>query len=231
MFSIAIDGPSGSGKSTLAKALAKKLGIIYVDTGALYRTVALAIKNADTDYTDEAAVVAYLPSIMLSATFEGGVQRIFIGKVDVGESIRTPEIAMIASRVSSYPEVRAFLLDTQRTIARSNSVVMDGRDIGTVILPNATVKIFLTADNRARAKRRHAELLSKGQSITFEEVLSSMNTRDENDKNRKVAPAIQAEDAILLDNSNLSLEETVAAVISILKNSPAAAELPKKELS
>ena len=226
MFSIAIDGPSGSGKSTLAKTLAKKLGIIYVDTGALYRTVALAIKNAGIDYTDETAVVAYLPSIILSATFEEGVQRIFIGNIDVGEQIRTPEIAMMASRVSSYPEVRAFLLDTQRTIARSNSVVMDGRDIGTVILPNATVKIFLTADNRARAKRRHEELLAKGQNVTFEEILTAMNTRDENDKNRKVAPAIQAEDAILLDNSELSLEETVSAVLDIIKKSPAAAEIP-----
>ena len=226
MFSIAIDGPSGSGKSTLAKTLAKKLGIIYVDTGALYRTVALAIKNAGIDYTDETAVVAYLPSIILSATFEEGVQRIFIGNIDVGEKIRTPEIAMMASRVSSYPEVRAFLLDTQRTIAHSNSVVMDGRDIGTVILPNATVKIFLTADNRARAKRRHEELLAKGQNVTFEEILTAMNTRDENDKNRKVAPAIQAEDAILLDNSELSLEETVSAVLDIIKKSPAAAEIP-----
>lgn len=226
MFSIAIDGPSGSGKSTLAKTLAKKLGIIYVDTGALYRTVALAIKNAGIDYTDETAVVAYLPSIILSATFEEGVQRIFIGNIDVGEQIRTPEIAMMASRVSSYPEVRAFLLDTQRTIARSNSVVMDGRDIGTVILPNATVKIFLTADNRARAKRRHEELLAKGQNVTFEEILTAMNTRDENDKNRKVAPAIQAEDAILLDNSELSLEGTVSAVLDIIKKSPAAAEIP-----
>ncbi len=230
MFSIAIDGPSGSGKSTLAKALAKKLGIIYVDTGALYRTVALAIKNAGIDHMDESAVVAYLPSIMLSATFEDGVQRIFIGSIDVGDSIRTPEIAMIASRVSSYPEVRTFLLDTQRTIARSNSVVMDGRDIGTVILPNATVKIFLTADNRARAKRRHEELLAKGQNVTYEEILTSMNTRDENDKNRKVAPAIQAEDAVLLDNSELSLEETIATVLDIIRNSPAAAELSKKEL-
>ena len=226
MFSIAIDGPSGSGKSTLAKTLAKRLGIIYVDTGALYRTVALAIKNAGIDYTDETAVVAYLPSIILSATFEEGVQRIFIGNIDVGEKIRTPEIAMMASRVSSYPEVRAFLLDTQRTIARSNSVVMDGRDIGTVILPNATVKIFLTADNRARAKRRHEELLAKGQNVTFEEILTAMNTRDENDKNRKVAPAIQAEDAILLDNSELSLEGTVSAVLDIIKKSPAAAEIP-----
>ena len=226
MFSIAIDGPSGSGKSTLAKAVAKKLGIIYVDTGALYRTIALAIKRAGIDPANESAVSAALSTIKLSVTFEGGVQRIFIGNTEVGDAIRTPEISLVASRVSAYPDVRAFLLDTQRSIAKSSSVVMDGRDIGTVILPNATVKIFLTADNKARARRRHAELLAKGEHVTYEEVLRDMDMRDENDRTRKVAPAVQAKDAVLLDNSPLSLDETLDAVLSILKE-----RIPLSELT
>lgn len=216
MLNIAIDGPSGSGKSSLARAVAKKLHIIYVDTGALYRTVGLYIKGRGIDPADTDAVVAALPDLSLTMTYENDEQHIYLGGRDVGDLIRTPEISMYASKVSAIPAVRAFLLDTQRSIADKNSVIMDGRDIGTVILPNANVKIFLTASNEARAHRRVAELLAKGIQTTYEEVLRDMTLRDENDRTRAVAPAVPAEDAVFLDNSNLTAEETVTAVLRII---------------
>ena len=216
MLNIAIDGPSGSGKSSLARAVAKKLQIIYVDTGALYRTVGLYIKRRGIDPSDTAKVIAALPDLSLSMTYEKGEQHIYLEGQDVGDTIRTPEIAMYASKVSAIPEVRAFLLDTQRSIAEKNSVIMDGRDIGTVILPNANVKIFLTASNEARARRRVAELHEKGIEATYEDILRDMALRDENDRTRAVAPAIPAEDAVFLDNSDLTAEETVAAVLRII---------------
>ena len=217
MLNIAIDGPSGSGKSSLARAISKKLQIIYVDTGALYRTVGLYIKGLAIDPADSEKVIGALPALSLSMTYENGEQHIYLDGQDVGDRIRTPEIAMYASKVSAIPAVRAFLLDTQRSIAEKNAVIMDGRDIGTVILPNASVKVFLTASNEARARRRVAELLAKGIETTYEDVLRDMALRDENDRTRAVAPAIPAEDAVFLDNSDLSAEETVEAVLRIIE--------------
>lgn len=214
---IALDGPSGAGKSTVAKALAKRLGIIYVDTGALYRTVGLYVKNQGVSKDDEEKVIALLPEINLGMEFINGEQIVTLNGVNVGDTIRTGEIAMYASRVSAIPEVRAFLLETQRKIARENSVVMDGRDIGTVILPDAEVKIFMFASAEARAKRRYLELVAKGENCTLEGVLEDIKTRDHNDSTRKTAPAVPAVDAVMLDNSDLDIEGTVNAVIEIIK--------------
>ena len=215
-MNIALDGPSGAGKSTVAKALAKRLGIIYVDTGALYRTIGLYVRNKGIDKEDEKSVIGCLSEINLNMEFINGEQIITLNGVNVGDTIRTGEIAMYASRVSAIPEVRAFLLETQRKIARENSVVMDGRDIGTVILPNAEVKIFMTASAEARAMRRYKELVAKGEDCTFEGVLADINLRDKNDSTRKTAPAIPAEDAVFLDNSDLDIEGTVERAIEII---------------
>ncbi|MBR2443954.1 MAG: (d)CMP kinase [Clostridia bacterium] len=215
-MNIALDGPSGAGKSTVAKALAKRLGIIYVDTGALYRTIGLYVRNKGIDKEDEKSVIDCLSEINLNMEFINGEQIITLNGVNVGDTIRTGEIAMYASRVSAIPEVRAFLLETQRKIARENSVVMDGRDIGTVILPNAEVKIFMTASAEARAMRRYKELVAKGEDCTFESVLADINLRDKNDSTRKTAPAIPAEDAVFLDNSDLDIEGTVERAIEII---------------
>ncbi|MBQ7907231.1 MAG: (d)CMP kinase [Clostridia bacterium] len=215
-MNIALDGPSGAGKSTVAKALAKRLGIIYVDTGALYRTIGLYVKSKGIDKDDEKGVIACLDQINLNMEFINGEQIITLNGVNVGDTIRTGEIAMYASRVSAIPEVRAFLLETQRKIARENSVVMDGRDIGTVILPNAEVKIFMTASAEARAMRRYKELIAKGEDCTFESVLADINLRDKNDSTRKTAPAIPAEDAVFLDNSDLDIEGTVDKALKII---------------
>lgn len=214
---IAIDGPSGAGKSSLARAVARELGIVYVDTGALYRTVGLFVRRKGVEPKDAPAVIALLPEIELSMTYEDGEQVIRLCGEKVGESIRTPEISMYASAVSAIPEVRTFLLETQRKIARETGVIMDGRDIGTVILPDAEVKIFLTASSEARARRRTAELAEKGVTTTYEEVLADMVERDKNDSTRAVAPAIPAEDAVMLDNSDLTLEGTVARVLAIVR--------------
>jgi len=217
MVRIAIDGPGGAGKSSVAKAVAKKLGIIYVDTGALYRTIALHMLKKGISPKDNEAVINELPNFSLELKFVDGKQVILLDGNDVGDSIRTPEISMAASTVSAIKEVREFLLNTQRNIARNNSVIMDGRDIGTVILPYAEVKIFLTASPEARAKRRYKELIDKGQTVTYEQVYSEMTERDKNDSSRAIAPCVQAEDAVLLDNSNLDFEQTVKAVIKIIK--------------
>ena len=214
---IALDGPSGAGKSTVAKALAKELGIIYVDTGALYRTIGLYVKNKGLEKTDTPAIISCLDEIKLGMEFINGEQIITLNGNKIGQEIRTGEIAMYASAVSAIPEVRTFLLETQRKIARENDVVMDGRDIGTVIIPDAEVKIFMVASAEARAKRRFLELQAKGESCTLESVLADIVERDTNDSTRKTAPAIPAEDAIHLDNSELSIEETVARVIEIIE--------------
>ena len=214
---IAIDGPSGAGKSSLARAVARELGIVYVDTGALYRTVGLFVRRAEIDPKDTLAVISCLPNIELKMTYENGEQIIRLCGEAVGESIRTPEISMYASAVSAIPEVRAFLLETQRKIARETGVVMDGRDIGTVILPDAEVKIFLTASPEARARRRTLELAEKGVTVTYEEVLADMAERDKNDSTRAVAPAIPAEDAVMLDNSDLTPEGTLARALAIVR--------------
>ena len=214
---IAIDGPSGAGKSTVAKALAKKLGIIYVDTGALYRTVGYYVRQHDTDPSDASAVEKLLPGIHLEIRYENGVQEVYLNGEVMGNRIRTPEMSMYASAVSAIPAVRNFLLNTQREIAEKNGVVMDGRDIGTVILPNANVKIFLTASETCRAERRYLELQQKGIQTTLEEVLSDMVQRDKNDSTRKVAPAVAAKDATIVDSSDLSIEgcvEKIAAIVT-----------------
>ena len=217
MIRIAIDGPGGAGKSSVAKAVAKKLGIIYVDTGALYRTIALHMLNKGISPSDSESVCRELPSFTLELKFIDGKQVILLNGEDVGDKIRTPEISMAASTVSAIGAVREYLLNTQRNIAKENSVIMDGRDIGTVILPYAEVKIFLTASPEARAERRYKELLARGQSVTYEQVYNEMVERDRNDSTRAIAPCVQAPDATLLDNSNLTEEETVAAVIKIAK--------------
>ncbi len=217
MIRIAIDGPGGAGKSSVAKAVAKKLGIIYVDTGALYRSIALHMLNNGISPKDSEAVIAELKNLTLNLSFSDGKQVILLDGEDVGDKIRTPEVSMAASAVSAIKEVRAYLLDTQRSIAAKNSVIMDGRDIGTVILPYAEVKIFLTASPAARAKRRYEELIAKGQTVTYEQVYSEMAERDKNDSTRDIAPCVQAEDAVLLDNSKLTPEQTVKKVIKIAK--------------
>ncbi len=216
---IALDGPSGAGKSTVAKALAKRLGIIYVDTGALYRTIGLYVRNKGFEKTDTPAIISCLDEIKLGMDFVNGVQIITLNGEKIGEEIRTGEIAMYASAVSAIPEVRTFLLETQRKIARENSVVMDGRDIGTVIIPDAEVKIFMTASAEARAQRRFLELQAKGEECTYESVLADIIERDTNDSTRKTAPAVPAKDAIHLDNSGYTVEQTVEKVIEIIENS------------
>ena len=213
---IGITGGIGAGKSTVARAVAAKLGIVYVDTGALYRTVGLYVRRKETDPSDEAAVKPLLDEISLEIRYENGGQQVYLNGECVGDKIRTPEMSHYASAVSALPAVRAFLLETQRELARKTSVIMDGRDIGTVILPDAEVKIFLTASAEARAKRRTLELAAKGINTTYEEVLADMRERDTNDSTRKTAPAIPAEDAVFLDNSDLSVEETIAAALAII---------------
>lgn len=216
MTHIAIDGPGGAGKSSVAKLIASKLKFIYVDTGALYRAVGYYMLSKGIDPKDSARVIAALPNVKIELKFTDK-QELYLCGEDVGEKIRTPEISMAASAVSAVPEVRAFLLNTQRTIAKKNNVIMDGRDIGTVILPKADLKIFLYASPEARAQRRYDELLKKGETVTYEAVLSEMNERDKNDSTRATAPCIPASDAVLLDNSKLDLEGTADAIIGMLK--------------
>ncbi len=218
MINIAIDGPSGGGKSTLAKKIAKELGYIYVDTGALYRSVALYMQRGGVNVQDRAAVIAALPGVAITMKHEGGTQQVYLGDEMVGDAIRTPEISQIASLISPIPEVRAFLLSLQMEIAERENVVMDGRDIGTVILPKAQVKIFLSASNQTRAMRRYKELTEKGIQTTYEEILAAMNQRDEQDRNRETAPAIAAPDAVLLDNSELDPEQTLQAALEIIRS-------------
>ncbi len=215
MINIALDGPSGAGKSTLAKALAAKLGFIYTDTGAMYRTIGLAVKRADLSLDDKEAIIALLPSLKISLRFEDGEQKIYLGDENVGGLIRTNEISAYASKVSAIPEVRAHLLALQRNIAAENNVIMDGRDIGTVILPNADVKFFVTVSDKERARRRYKELIAKGEVITEEEVYETMKARDLQDSTRDVAPAIPAQDAIFLDNSG-DFDDVLANAIAII---------------
>ncbi len=217
MIRIAIDGPGGAGKSSLAKAVADKLGIIYVDTGALYRTIGYYMISNGIDPKDSENVVPALSSLKLELTYVDGRQAILLDGVDVMEMIRTPEVSMAASNVSAIKEVRDYLLSTQRNIAKQHSVIMDGRDIGTVILPDAEAKIFLTASPEARARRRYEELKAKGKEVPYEQVYSEMVQRDRNDSTRDIAPCVPADDAILLDNSNLTADETAEAVIKIIQ--------------
>lgn len=216
-ISVAIDGPSGAGKSTVARAAAARLGYVYVDTGAMYRAIGLAVCRKGISGDDTAGIVAVLPEVQLDIRYEDGAQHILLCGEDVSDTIRTPEIAKYASKVSAVPEVRQFLLETQRDMAKNGNILMDGRDIGTVILPDAPVKIFLTASAEARAQRRYLELHEKGQSITFDEVLHDIQQRDEQDMTRAVAPLKQAADAVLLDTSDISLEQSIEAVLRIIR--------------
>ena len=217
MITIAIDGPSGSGKSTISKIIAKKIGFINVDTGALYRTIAYFFLENKINYKEKSEVLKNLNNISVSLKNENFSQTIFLNGVDVTQKIRTNEISMLSSEISVIPDVRQFLLKLQRDIAEKNNIVIDGRDIGTVVIPNADVKIFLTADPKVRAKRRYNQLISKGQSTTFDEILELINKRDYNDIHRKISPLKKANDAILVDNSNLNQQDTVYKLIEIIK--------------
>ena len=216
MISVAIDGPAGAGKSTLARRLAADLGYIYVDTGAMYRAIGLYALRAGKDPHDNAAVNALLPEISLRLASVDGEQHIYLNEEDVSKAIRTEEAGMAASAVGANPEVRAFLLDLQRNMAKTQNILMDGRDIGTVVLPNATAKIFLTAAPEARAKRRWKEYQEKGVNVSFEEVLEDVKKRDYQDTHREAAPLKQAEDAVLLDTSDLNFEQSLDAMKKII---------------
>ena len=215
--SIAIDGPAGAGKSSLAKKCAEEFGFIYADTGAIYRTVGLAAIQAGVNPKDAQAVRNILPTVKIDIGYsEDGEQRMFLDGADVSEKIRMPEISIAASDVSAHPEVREFLMQMQRRLAEENSVIMDGRDIGTVVLPKADLKIFLTASSEERAKRRVAQLEEKGVHSDFAEVLADIKYRDKQDTERAVAPLRQAEDAILLDTTDLNFEESFAALSQLI---------------
>lgn len=210
MISVAIDGPSGAGKSSLAKRLAADLGYVYVDTGAMYRSIGLYATRQGADLHDADAVAALLPGIRLDIRLLDGTQHIYLNGEDVSEAIRAEAIGMAASAVSAHPPVRAFLLDTQRGLAANQNVLMDGRDIGTVVLPQATVKIFLTASAEARAQRRCLELQQKGQPADYATVLEDIRRRDYQDTHREIAPLKQAQDAILVDTSDIDFDQSFA---------------------
>ena len=212
MVSVAIDGPAGAGKSTLARRLAAELGYIYVDTGAMFRTIGLYALRAGKEPKDNEAVNALLPEISLKFAFIGGEQHIYLNGEDVSTAIRTEEVGMAASAVGANPEVRAFLLGMQRDMAKTQDVLMDGRDIGTVVLPDATVKIFLTASPEARATRRWKEYQQKGVEASYEEVLADVRQRDYQDTHRAAAPLRQADDAQLLDTSEMNFEQSLEAM-------------------
>lgn len=212
MVSVAIDGPAGAGKSTLARRLAAELGYIYVDTGAMFRTIGLYALRAGKDPKDNEAVNALMPEISLKFAFIGGEQHIYLNGEDVSTAIRTEEVGMAASAVGANPEVRAFLLGMQRDMAKTQDVLMDGRDIGTVVLPDATVKIFLTASPEARATRRWKEYQQKGVEVSYEEVLADVRQRDYQDTHRAAAPLRQADDAQLLDTSEMNFEQSLEAM-------------------
>lgn len=218
VVSVAIDGPSGAGKSTIARILAKELGFLYVDTGALYRTVGYAVLQKGIDPKDAAAVESLLPEMTVSMGYVDGEQHVFLNGEDVSAYIRTPEVSMAASATSAMPPVRQFLFRLQQDTARKNSVIMDGRDIGTVVLPFASVKIFLTASAEDRAQRRYAELCEKGMDVTYEDVLADMKERDYNDSHRAAAPLKPAEDAVFVDTSGNTLEQSVQLLKSVVQN-------------
>lgn len=216
MFNIAIDGPAGAGKSSIARAAASNLGFLYVDTGALYRTVALGALKQGLKPEEKENIIALLPELTVTMGFVEGEQRVFLNGEDVSEEIRLPEVSGAASTVSAIPEVRAFLFDLQQNMAKTNNVLMDGRDIGTVVLPDAQLKIFLTATPEERARRRYEQLKHK-EGITYDEVLKDLNQRDYQDTHRDIAPLKQADDAILLDTTHMSFDEVVHAIESLAK--------------
>ena len=217
MISVAIDGPAGAGKSSIAKKLASELGFVYIDTGAMYRTLAYkAIKLGINIKAEPQRVCSMLSDTAIDIKYSEGLQRMIADQTDVTDFIRTPEVSMGASAISAIPEVRAWLLDYQRELAQKTNCLMDGRDIGTVVLPFADVKVFLTASPEARAKRRFDELCAKGEKVTFEEVLADMNQRDSQDASRACAPLKQADDALLVDTSDLTFDESVEAIRKII---------------
>ena len=217
-IAIAVDGPSGAGKSTLSRRTASQFGMIYVDTGAIYRCVGLAAQRAGADTRDASAVASLLPALDIQMRYdEAGEQKMFLNGEDVSADIRLPEISLCASNVSAHREVRAFLLEKQRSLARENDVIMDGRDIGTVVLPEAELKIYLTASSEARARRRMLELQQKGVDCSFDEVLRDIELRDYQDTHRAEAPLRQAEDAVLLDTTALDFEESFEALCAICR--------------
>lgn len=217
MINIAIDGPAGAGKSTVAKGVAAKLGYIYVDTGALYRAIGVYALRQGVDTKDGDGVSALLPEINVELKFIDGVQHVFLNGEDVSVEIRTPDASMAASNVSAIPSVRSFLFDLQRNIASKNDCIMDGRDIGTVVLPNAQVKIFLTADPEERAMRRYKELIIKDPDVKYDDVLADLKVRDYQDSHREIAPLKPAEDSVVYNTTGNSLEESVEKVINIIK--------------
>lgn len=217
-IAIAIDGPAGAGKSTIAKLCAKELEFIYVDTGALYRAIGLCAYRNNIGSKDADAILQMLKDIKVELAFNDKKEQIvLLNGEDVSGFIRTPEISMYASDVSAIPQVRAFLLELQRNMAKTNNVIMDGRDIGTVVLPDAQIKIFLTASPQVRAKRRFDELIEKGMDVNFDDILSDVITRDYNDSHRDIAPLKPADDSIIVDTSELNLEQSVSKMISIMK--------------
>lgn len=217
VYSIAIDGPAGAGKSTMARRAAAELGFVYVDTGAIYRTVAYAVMQNGVLPEETEKIEALLPRLRVKLSWRDGVQHMYLNGADVSKRIRLPEVSSMASKISALPAVRAFLLDTQRNAAKTNNVIMDGRDIGTVVLPEADVKIYLSASAEVRAKRRFLELREQGGSDTYEEVLRDMIERDYRDMHREIAPLKRADDAVLLDTSALSLDESVDALLKIIR--------------
>ena len=218
MISVAIDGPAGAGKSTVAKAAAEKLGFIYVDTGALYRAIGLKFTECGYDRDSDMQTDSILGGTKIDIAFTDGEQHVYLDGKDVSSLIRTPEASMMASAVSSKPEVRAFLLEMQRELARKNNVIMDGRDIGTVVLPNAQVKIFLTASVHERALRRYRELTEKGMKVELSEIEEDIKTRDYNDSHREIAPLKPAEDSVLADTTGNNLEESTQMVVKIIRD-------------
>ena len=217
MISIALDGPAGAGKSTVAKGAAKDLGYIYVDTGALYRTVGLKFMREGYDTKLNCDIEAMLKTIEIDIKFIDGAQHVFLNGEDVSNEIRTPEASMMASAVSAKPPVRAFLLDMQRKLARENNVLMDGRDIGTVVLPNATLKFFVTASVEERANRRYKELKEKGMDVKYEDIYKDIETRDYNDSHREIAPLKPAEDSIMFDTTGNTLQQSIDKLINMIK--------------
>lgn len=218
MINIAVDGPSGSGKSSLAKTISRQLGFLYLDTGALYRAIGITALSRFGEEFSQAQVCDMLSGLKVELFYRDGVQHVLVNGEDVSDRIRTQPVAMAASKASAFPPVRAFLLELQRDIAARNDVIMDGRDVGTVVLPNADVKIFLNASPEVRAARRVGELKEKGISADFETVLQEVLDRDRNDSTRAIAPLCQADDAVLLDNSDLDAEQTVRAALEIIRS-------------
>lgn len=218
MIAVAIDGPAGAGKSTIAKAAAKQLGFLYVDTGALYRATGLKFSKLGFDTALNCDIEAVLSQTEVTFKYIDGTQHVFLDGADVSGEIRTPEASLMASAVSAKPPVRAFLLDMQRKIAKENNVIMDGRDIGTVVLPDAKIKIFLTASAEERANRRYKELIEKGEAVTYKEVLDDIVKRDYNDSHREIAPLKPAEDSVYVDTSELSLEQSIEHLVGIIKS-------------